>query len=82
METPVLTTDTEVHPIYGAIPSDGEFVLEGEILGLSADAREIVTAPRSGWIKLVPANEPESNRLYVHIHTTAERRTPPVETAA
>jgi hypothetical protein len=59
--------DTELHPVYGAIPSDGEFVRKGEILGLSVDAQEIVRAPVSGWIQLIPNREIESPRLIVQI---------------
>lgn len=43
-----------VHPIYGAIYQDGEFVQRGAVLGLSVDAREVVVAPISGWVRLQP----------------------------
>ena len=42
-----------VHPIYGAIYQDGEFVQRGAVLGLSVDAREVVVAPISGWVKVM-----------------------------
>lgn len=59
--------DRELHPIYGAVPSDGEFVQQGEILGLSADASELVFAPISGWVELVPLADPADRRLTVRI---------------
>jgi hypothetical protein len=42
----------EVHPVYGAIYKDGEFVQCGAVLGLSVDSREVVVAPVSGWVRL------------------------------
>jgi|SwirhisoilCB1_FD_contig_31_20124124_length_448_multi_4_in_0_out_0_1 hypothetical protein len=44
----------DVHPVYGAIYKDGEFVQRGAVLGLSVDSREVVVAPVSGWVRLVP----------------------------
>ena len=41
-----------VHPVYGAIYKDGEFVQRGAVLGLSVDSREVVIAPVSGWVRL------------------------------
>ena len=41
-----------VHPVYGAIYKEGEFVQRGAVLGLSVDSREVVTAPGSGWVHL------------------------------
>lgn len=41
-----------VHPVYGAIYKDGEFVQCGAVLGLSVDSREVVVAPVSGWVRL------------------------------
>lgn len=41
-----------VHPVYGAIYQDGEFVQRGAVLGLSVDARAVVVAPISGWVRL------------------------------
>ena len=46
------TFSLRVHPIYGAIYQDGEFVHCGAVLGLSVDAREVVIAPVSGWVRL------------------------------
>ena len=42
----------KVHPIYGAIYKDGEFVQRGAVLGLSVDSKEVVVAPVSGWVRL------------------------------
>ena len=44
-----------VHPVYGAIYKDGEFVQRGAVLGLSVDSREVVVAPVSGWVRLIDA---------------------------
>jgi hypothetical protein len=44
----------DVHPVYGAIYKDGEFVQRGAVLGLSVDSKEVVVAPVSGWVRLVP----------------------------
>ncbi len=49
--------ELNVHPIYGAIYQDGEFVQRGAVLGLSVDAREVVVAPISGWVKVLDVEE-------------------------
>ena len=58
-------TYLEVHPVYGAIYKDGEFVQRGAVLGLSVDSKSVVVAPVSGWVRLVPhegrASTTESN---------------------
>jgi hypothetical protein len=41
-----------VHPVYGAIYQDGEYVQRGAVLGLSVDSRQVVVAPVSGWVRL------------------------------
>lgn len=41
-----------VHPVYGAIYQDGEFVQRGAVLGLSVDCKEVVIAPVSGWVRV------------------------------
>ena len=46
-----------VHPIYGAIYHNGEFVQRGAVLGLSVDCKEVVIAPISGWVRLIPRSE-------------------------
>ena len=55
-----------VHPVYGAIYKDGEFVQRGAVLGLSVDQKEVVVAPVSGWVRLstepAPASEPGNNQ--------------------
>ncbi len=63
----------DVHPVYGAIYKDGEFVQRGAVLGLSVDARGVVVAPVSGWVKLCqnpPAtpNEVEGLRIEIWQH--------------
>ncbi len=45
-----------VHPIYGAIYRDGEFVQRGAILGLNTQANGVVVAPASGWVRVVRAS--------------------------
>lgn len=42
-----------VHPIYGAIYRDGEFVQRGAIVGLNTQANGVVVAPASGWVRVV-----------------------------
>ena len=49
-----------VHPVYGPIYQDGEFVQCGAVLGLSVDARDVVVAPVSGWVRLQPNTEVKS----------------------
>jgi hypothetical protein len=49
-----------VHSVYGAIYQDGEFVQRGAVLGLSVDARAVVIAPVSGWVRLLPGSETAS----------------------
>jgi hypothetical protein len=46
-----------VHPVYGVIYQDGEFVQRGAVLGLSVDATEVVIAPVSGWVRLLPPSK-------------------------
>ena len=57
----------ELHPIYGAVPDDGDFVEAGEILGLSPDAGEVITAPVSGWVRLVSSPDSPERRLVVEV---------------
>lgn len=40
-----------VHPVYGAIYQEGEFVQRGAVVGLTTDSRGVVIAPISGWIR-------------------------------
>ncbi len=47
----------DVHPVYGAIYQDGEFVQRGAVLGLSIDTTHVVVAPISGWIRLLRADK-------------------------
>jgi hypothetical protein len=57
----------ELHPVYGAVPRDGEFVEAGEILGLSPDAGEVITAPHSGWVRLISSPNSSQHPLIVEI---------------
>ena len=65
----------EVHPVYGAIPRDGETVEPGDVLGLSPDSTEVVTAPIQGRVRLVNHAAEPSNALLVEIDpgTPAEK---------
>ncbi len=57
----------EIHPVYGAVPQDGELVQCGEVIGLSADSRHVVTAPIPGRVRLKSTSEEGTGRLYVEI---------------
>ena len=46
-----------VHPEFGTIYRDGEFVQRGSVLGLAVDARKVVIAPVSGWVRLAQVSE-------------------------
>lgn len=63
----------QVHPIYGAIYKEGEFVQRGAVLGLSVDSKEVVIAPVSGWVHIVPGtvHEPLSG-LHIEIWQQSE----------
>jgi hypothetical protein len=41
----------EIHPIYGAVPRDGDNVREGDIIGLSVDGSRAIAAPCAGTIR-------------------------------
>ena len=43
-----------IHPAYGSIYRDGEFVQRGCPVGLSIDARAVIVAPISGWVRMLP----------------------------
>lgn len=63
-------TYLELHPVYGAIYKEGEFVQRGAVLGLSVDSKGVVIAPVSGWVKMgqpgnVPAAEARSLRIEI-----------------
>ena len=47
----------ELHPEYGPIYRDGEYVQCGLPVGLSADKKSVVRAPRSGWIRIPDGRE-------------------------
>jgi len=57
----------ELHPVYGSVPRDGDLVQSGDVLGLSADERDVVIAPVSGRIRLVTTPGDPHHRLHVQI---------------
>jgi hypothetical protein len=61
----------QLHPIYGAIASEGEFVERGEILGLSVNEKEIVRAPEAGRVRLSLQSNTRTPRLLVDIVSEA-----------
>lgn len=70
-------TCLDVHPVYGAIYKNGEFVQRGAIIGLSVDSREVIIAPISGWIKIYDSPQPPcetNNGLRVEIWETGDNR--------
>ena len=61
-------TYLDLHPIYGAIYKEGEFVQRGAVLGLSVDSKGVVIAPVSGWVKMgQPAGLPEKETQCLRI---------------
>jgi hypothetical protein len=42
----------EIHPVYGPVHKDGEYVPRGAVLGVSTDGKDVVVAPASGWVRL------------------------------
>ena len=66
-------TCLDLHPVYGAIYQEGEFVQRGAVLGLSVDSKGVVIAPVSGWVKMgqpvgFPEKEVESLRIEIWQH--------------
>ncbi len=61
----------ELHPIYGAIAREGEYVRRGEILGLSVNEKEIVRAPEAGHVRLLLLFDKQTPRLMVQIVSEA-----------
>jgi len=57
----------ELHSVYGAIPRDGEYVEPGDVLGFSSDAKEVVTAPIGGWVRLINTTAIPYDRLHIQI---------------
>ena len=60
----------DLHPVYGAIYKEGEFVQRGAVLGLSVDSKGVVIAPVSGWVKIgsmLPFSEQEACSLRIEI---------------
>ena len=72
----------DVHPVYGAIYQDGEFVQRGAVLGLSVDSKTVVIAPVSGWVRLLgEASEPDAG-LRIEIWQNTERGETPIPSVA
>jgi hypothetical protein len=67
----MIPNNLELHPIYGAIPSEGEFVDKGEIIGLSVNEKEIVRAPKAGRVRMLFLSDPHTPRLMVQIVSEA-----------
>jgi len=59
--------DHLLHPVYGAIPRDGDYVERGDILGLSVDTQHVVTAPFSGWVRLLKTCEAAGCQLRIEV---------------
>ncbi len=59
--------DVELHPVYGAIPRDGEIVQPGDVLGLSTDTRQVITAPFAGRVSLVSVPGKPTRSLHLKI---------------
>ena len=57
----------ELHAVYGSVLRDGDSVTEGDVLGLSADGKILVTAPSSGIVRLTQEDDEKSPRLYAEI---------------
>ena len=63
-------TYIDLHPVYGAVYKEGEFVQRGAVLGLSVDSKGVVVAPISGWVRIgqpLPAFEKEAQCLRIEI---------------
>ncbi len=70
-------TCLDVHPVYGAIYKNGEFVQRGAIIGLSVDSHEVIIAPISGWVRIYDPPEfpcDGDNGLRVEIWEAGEGR--------
>lgn len=74
-----------VHPRYGAIYREGEFVQRGAILGLALDAKGVVIAPISGWVRLQQLRRCETTPDGIHLEiwraprTNSKRRDAPLQ---
>lgn len=66
----------EIHPVYGAVPREGDRVEPGDIVGLSADSRELVIAPVEGTVSLLSVPGGSAGRLYVQIRRDAAEAQP------
>ncbi|MGC8667184.1 MAG: hypothetical protein ACP5VE_03575 [Chthonomonadales bacterium] len=59
--------DLEVHPVYGAVPADGDMVQPGEVLGLSPDGTALVEAPVAGRVHICRVQLGDGHRTIVRI---------------
>jgi hypothetical protein len=62
----------ELHAGYGAVPANGEVVHTGEVIGLSADAREVVVASHTGPLSLEAFTDHGKQKLYASIPSPKE----------
>lgn len=60
----------ELHPVYGAVPRDGDRVESGQVLGLSADGVATIFAPVAGRVRVVRTTDAGSSRVVVEILPT------------
>lgn len=63
----------ELHPVYGAIPRDGETVERGDVLGLSVDEKEVIIAPISGQVRLLIREGKPLRHLFIEIQSRQEQ---------
>ncbi|HLJ54611.1 MAG TPA: hypothetical protein VKT77_06185 [Chthonomonadaceae bacterium] len=61
-----------VHPGFGSIYREGEFVQQGSVLGLATDERRVVIAPVSGWIR-VPRGLRSPQGIWIEIRPRPRR---------
>lgn len=63
----MLRCSVEIHAGYGAVPSDGDFVEPGDVLGLSVDSQNVVRAPVCGTVHLLAVAEGPLRHVHVQI---------------
>lgn len=56
-----------IHAEFGPIYRNGEFVQQGSVLGLAVNARKVVIAPVSGWVRLPPDTD-NTQGITVELH--------------
>ena len=60
----------ELHPVYGAVPKDGDSVEPGQVIGLSEDGGATISAPYAGRVRLIRTSDGSKSRLVVEILPT------------